>query len=71
MIRIRGIPEPDNATTEKTDAGVIKLADKLQISVTQSDINISHRVGTKRDQQSRDCLVTFVSNNAVSTHHLP
>ena len=59
-IRIRGIPEPDKATTEKTDA------DRLQISVTQSDINISHRVGTKRDQQSRDILVTFVSNNAKS-----
>ncbi|KAK2151987.1 hypothetical protein LSH36_343g02001 [Paralvinella palmiformis] len=44
------IPELDNATTEKTDAEVIKLAHKLQISVTQSDINISHRVGTKRDQ---------------------
>ena len=65
-IRIRGIPEPDKATKEKTDAEVIKLADKLQISVTQSDINISHRVGTKRDQQSRDILVTFVSNNAKS-----
>jgi len=65
-IRIRSIPEPDNATTEKTDAEVIKLADKLQISVTQSDINISHRVRTKRDQQSRDILVTFVSNNAKS-----
>ncbi|KAK2139385.1 hypothetical protein LSH36_1826g00006, partial [Paralvinella palmiformis] len=59
-IRIRGIPEPDKATKEKTDA------DRLQISVTQSDINISHRVGTKRDQQSRDILVTFVSNNAKS-----
>ena len=68
MIRIRGIPEPDNATTEKTDAEVIKLADKLQIFVTQSDIDISHRVGTKRDQQSCDILVTFVSNNAVSNH---
>jgi hypothetical protein len=62
-IRIRGIQEPDNTNTEITDAEVIKLATQLQVPITQSDINRSHRVGIKRDQQSRDILVKFVSHN--------
>ena len=48
-----GIQMHDNATTVITDDKVFKLAtDKLQLPITESNINRSHRIGSKRDHQS-------------------
>lgn len=67
-VRISGLPEESN---EDTDGIVLKVAQELDVPMTLSDIDRSHRVGRMDDnragggrRRSRDIIVKFATYNA-------
>ena len=67
-IRISGLPE---VPSEDTDGAVLAIARELDVSLTPSDIDRSHRVGRIDDnrasgsgRRSRDIIVKFATYNA-------
>ena len=67
-VKISGLPEESN---EDTDGIVLKVAQELDVPMTLSDIDRSHRVGKMDDnragggrRRSRDIIVKFATYNA-------
>lgn len=67
-IAISGLPEVPG---EDTDSAVLAIAQELDVSLTPSDIDRSHRVGRlddngagSRGRRSRDIIVKFATYNA-------
>jgi hypothetical protein len=63
-VRVAGVPE----SQQDTDAAIVEIAGKLNITLSREDIDVSHRVGPKSEERPRQIIARI--NNYELRHRL-
>jgi hypothetical protein len=63
-VTVAGVPE----SQEDTDAAIVEIAGKLNITLSREDIDVSHRVGPKSEDRPRQIIARI--NNYELRHCL-